>query len=203
MALALGLGGCTQAGEVALGGITAIRSACPAVAVPAATGDITIFSPDTSTDAAALDVIAFLTDVRSTCADSGQNVLTSVTFNIRARRSNTQGARDVSVPYFITVLQGGSSVVAKSVSRVSLHFDAGQDRASTKGQAEATVVRAAATLPPDIRKTLTRPRKAGEDDAATDPLSRPNIRAAIQRATFEALIGFQLTDAQLKYNATR
>jgi len=25
----------------------------------------------------------------------------------------------------------------------------------------------------------------------------------VQRATFEALVGFQLTDAQLKYNATR
>ncbi|MFM9827981.1 MAG: hypothetical protein ACKVOB_04435 [Sphingomonas sp.] len=199
----LGLAGCTKAGEIALGGITAIRSACPAVAVPAATGDVTVFSPDSSTDASALDVTALLTNVRSTCTDSGENVLTTVTFDVRGRRTDTQGARDVVLPYFITVVQGGSAVVAKSVSRVNLHFDAGQDRASATGQAEASVVRAAATLPDDIRKTLTRPRKAGEDDAATDPLSRPNIRAAVQRATFEALVGFQLTDAQLKYNATR
>lgn len=200
---ALGLGGCTQAGEVALGGITAIRSACPAVAVPAATGDVTLFTPDTSTDATALDVTALLTNVRSTCSDAGDNVVTTVTFDVRARRADTQAARDVALPYFITVVQGGSAVVAKSISRVTLHFDAGQDRASSAGRAEASVARAAATLPADIRKTLTRPRKAGEEEAATDPLSRPNIRAAVQRATFEALVGFQLTDAQLKYNATR
>ncbi len=200
---ALGLGGCTQTGEVALGGITAIRSACPAVAVPAATGDVTIFTPESSTDAGALDVTALLTNVRSTCVDAGANVVTTVTFDVRGRRATTQAARDVTLPYFITVVQGGSAVVAKSVSRVTLHFDAGQDRASAAGQAEASVVRAAATLPADIRKKLTRPRKAGEEEAATDPLSRPDIRAAVQRATFEALVGFQLTDAQLKYNATR
>jgi hypothetical protein len=36
-----------------------------------------------------------------------------------------------------------------------------------------------------------------------DPLARPEVRQAVLRATFEALVGFQLTDAQLKYNATR
>jgi hypothetical protein len=36
-----------------------------------------------------------------------------------------------------------------------------------------------------------------------DPLTRPEIKGAVQRATFEALVGFQLTDDQLKYNATR
>jgi hypothetical protein len=29
------------------------------------------------------------------------------------------------------------------------------------------------------------------------------VRAAVQRATFELLIGFQLTEQQLAYNATR
>ena len=40
-------------------------------------------------------------------------------------------------------------------------------------------------------------------DAAVDPLSTPKIKQAVQRATFQALVGFQLTDDQLKYNATR
>ena len=61
----------------------------------------------------------------------------------------------------------------------------------------------AATLPDDVRKQITRKRKAGEEDAATDPLTRPEVRTAVLRATFEALVGFQLTDAQLRYNATR
>ena len=94
-------------------------------------------------------------------------------------------------------------MVAKRTGAVSVHFDAGQARASTTGQASANVLRSAATLPEDVRRELTRPRKAGEEDAAVDPLSRPKVLKAVQRATFEALVGFQLTDDQLKYNATR
>lgn len=199
----LALGGCAKTGELTVGGITAVRTACPAVAIPAATGDITLFNPATSIDESALDVTAILTNVRSTCVDVGENVVTTITFDVRARRNDAGPARDVALPYFVTVVQGGNAVVAKSISRVNVHFDAGQQRASASGQAEASVVRAAATLPDDIRKTLTRPRKAGEEDAAVDPLSRPNIREAVLRASFEALVGFQLTDAQLKYNATR
>ena len=65
------------------------------------------------------------------------------------------------------------------------------------------VSRAAATLPQDIERTLTRPRKPGDPQSAIDPLSDPTIRAAVARATFEHLVGFQLTNAQLRYNATR
>ena len=50
---------------------------------------------------------------------------------------------------------------------------------------------------------LTRPRKAGEAEAAIDPLADPAVRAAVANATFEHLVGFQLTQDQLKYNATR
>ena len=78
-----------------------------------------------------------------------------------------------------------------------------QARAQADGQGTATITRAAATLPPEVRERLTRKRKAGDEDAAVDPLSTPEVRQAVQRATFEALVGFQLTDAQLKYNATR
>lgn len=202
-ALALLMGGCTRAGEITVGGITAVRSACPVVGVPAATGDVTLFSPETSNDESAIDVAALITNVRSTCADMGEDVVTSITFDVRARRTVAAEARDVVLPYFITVVQGGSAVIAKSVSRVNVHFDAGQLRASVSGQGQASVARSAATLPDSVRKTLLRPRKAGEEDAAVDPLSRRDIRDAVQRASFEALVGFQLTDAQLKYNATR
>lgn len=200
----LTLAGCaTRTGELTAEGITAIRTACPSVAVPATTGDITLFNPPSSEDQAALDVTATLTRVRSKCSDVGENVSTAITFEVLARRTNAQGPRDVVLPYFVTVLQGGTVVVSKRISRVSVHFDDGQLRASASGEATANVLRSAATLPPDIRKLLTRPRKAGNEDAAIDPLARPNIRAAVQRATFEALVGFQLTNEQLKYNATR
>ncbi|WP_374134838.1 hypothetical protein [Sphingomonas sp.] len=198
------LAGCaTRAGELTAEGITAIRTACPAVAVPATTGDITLFDPPASTEQAAIDVTATLTKVRATCSDVGENVSTVITFDVQARRANAQGPRDVVLPYFVAVLQGGTVVLSKRISRVAVHFDDGQLRATTSGQATANVLRSAATLPPDIRKLLTRPRKAGNEEAAVDPLARPNIRAAVQRATFEALVGFQLTNDQLKYNATR
>lgn len=200
----LTLGGCASHGEIdETGGITAVRSACPAVGVPAETGDVTLFDPPASTDATAIDVTATLTNVRSTCDDAGEQVQTGVTFDVLAARTRTDAARDVTLPYFITVVQGGSAVVAKRVGQVSLHFDAGQRRAQASGRASTQVARAAATLPEDVRRRLTRRRKAGEEDAAVDPLSTPEVRQAVLRATFEALVGFQLTDAQLKYNATR
>jgi hypothetical protein len=89
------------------------------------------------------------------------------------------------------------------VSRVGLRFDDGQLRASGSGQASASVLRSAATLPEDIRRQVTRERKAGDPDAAVDPLADPAVRAAVQRASFELLVGFQLTQEQLAYNATR
>lgn len=201
---ALLLSGCATKGEVdATGGISAVRSVCPPVAIPAATGDITMFNPATSRDQSAIDVAALMTNVRSTCADATDQVVTSVTFDIRARRTRTEGARDVTLPYFITVVRGGTAVVAKRVGRVALHFDAGQALASASATASATVARSAATLPDDVREKLTRKRKAGDQDAAVDPLSTPEVRQAVLRASFEALVGFQLTDDQLKYNATR
>ena len=201
----LALGGCaSHSGEIdATGGITAVRSACPAVAVPADTGDVTLFDPPASTDASAIDVTATMTNVRSTCDDSGEQVQTAVTFTVLGARTRTDAARDVTLPYFITVVQGGSAVIAKRVGQVVLHFDAGQRRAQVSGRASTQVTRAAATLPEDVRRRLTRKRKPGEEDAATDPLTTPEVRQAVLRATFEALVGFQLTDAQLRFNATR
>lgn len=197
------LGGCAGKGEVdATGGITAVRSACPSVAIPAATGDVTLFQ-GTGRDQASIDLAALMTNVRSTCADATDQIATTVTFDVRARRTRTDAARDVQLPYFITVVRGGSAVVAKRVGRVALHFDAGQAIAEAKGQASATVARSAATLSADVREKLTRKRKAGDQDAAVDPLSQPDVRQAVLRASFEALVGFQLTDDQLKYNATR
>lgn len=208
IALALVLGGCASKGELdvseAGAGVTAVRSVCPQVGIPAGTGDVTLFDPAGSQESTAIDVVATMTDVRSTCNDdAGADVSTAVTFQVQARRTKTDGARDVTLPYFITVVQGGSAVVAKRVGKVVLHFDAGQPRAVANGSATALVNRAAATLPDEIRKRITEKRKPGEQSAAVDPLSAPDVRNAVLRASFEALVGFQLTDDQLKYNATR
>ncbi|MEI9849706.1 MAG: hypothetical protein WDN24_01295 [Sphingomonas sp.] len=126
-----------------------------------------------------------------------------MTFDVYARRASADGARDVQLPYFITLVRGGSSVVAKRIGHVTLHFEAGQLRASASGTASTTVARDAATLSNEVRERLTKRRRAGEQEAAMDPLSDPAIRQAVLSASFEALLGFQLTDDQLKYNVGR
>ena len=100
-------------------------------------------------------------------------------------------------------MQGNTNVVAKRVRQVDLHFDDGQYRASTTGAATSQVLRSAATLPEDIRRQITRERRAGDPDAAIDPMADPAVRAAVERARFEVLLGFELTPDQLRYNATR
>jgi hypothetical protein len=93
--------------------------------------------------------------------------------------------------------------VAKRISTLRIVFPDGQLRVSTRGEGGAVIARDDATLTPEIQKLLTRKRKPGEADAASDPLARPEIKAAVARASFELLIGFQLTADQLQYNATR
>ncbi|MFL0413862.1 hypothetical protein [uncultured Sphingomonas sp.] len=206
IALLLLAGGCAKSGDILVDGgvgISSVRSVCPVVGVPAGTGDITLFDPPASRDASAIDVSALITNVRGTCNDVGADVTSTVTFDVRARRARADAARDVTLPYFITIVRGGTQVVAKRVGQVTVHFDAGQAIASTSAQASASVSRAAATLPDSVRERLTRKRKAGDEDAAIDPLSAPDVRQAVLSASFEALVGFQLTEEQLRYNAQR
>lgn len=205
-ASAMLLAGCSGAGDIVVDqgvGITALRSVCPAVGVPDYTGDMTLFSPANARTADAIDVTATITNVRSTCDETGAQVYSNATFDVVALRRNTSGARTVELPYFATVMRGGNSVVSKRVGTVTLSFADGQARAQASGEAGAFVDRAAATLPEDIRERITRRRRAGDLSAAVDPLTEPEVRAAVARATFELLIGFQLDDSQLEYNATR
>lgn len=206
LALGLALAGCSREGELVINqgvGITAVRTACPAVGIPDYTGDVTLFRTPGSTTFADLDVTAAMTNLRSTCDEGAERVYTEATFDVLARRADTRGARTVTLPFFSTVLRGGSSVVTKRVGQVTLQFADGQERATAQGKAGAFVNRADASLPDDIREQITRRRKAGDPDAALDPLADPAVKAAVQRATFELLVGFQLNEAQLRYNATR
>ncbi|MEW4467992.1 hypothetical protein AB1K62_09195 [Parasphingorhabdus sp. JC815] len=202
----LALAGCAKDGalDVSSGvGVSVTRSGCPAVAVPDHTGDITVFDPAGSTNASAIDVVANITNVRSTCNSEGPRIYTEATFDIYARRSRAEGSRTVTLPYFATVVQGGTAVVSKRVKDVTLTFADGQYRASTSAKAGSYVDAAAARLPEDVVERLTRRRKPGDPDAALDPLADPAVKAAVTRSTFELLVGFQLTPKQLEYNATR
>lgn len=203
LSAAIILAGCAGTGDIVDGGITQIRSACPAVGVPAGTGDITVFDPANSTLASAIDVTATITNVRSTCGEGGSEIVTGVTFDVVAQRRDIAAARTVTLPYFTTVIQGGNAVVAKRTGQVVLSFAVGQALAQTPISAGASVSRSAAELPADIEEQITRRRKVGDADAAVDPLSLPTVRQAVLRASFEVLVGFNLTQDQLRYNATR
>jgi len=185
------------------GGVRITRSACPAVAVPTYTDTVTLFSPADSRVASAIDVVATITDVRSSCAETGDQLVSSATFEVLARRSTASGARTVTLPYFATVVRGGTVVVAKRLGNVTLHFADGQLRASARGTGSAYVSRAEATLPDSVEKRLTRKRKPTDADATIDPMADPAIRAAVSKASFELLLGFQLSTDQLAYNATK
>lgn len=198
------LSGCSRKGEIdETGGIIQVRSACPGTSIPAGTGDITLFNPPASTESRAIDVVGVISNVKSTCSDAGDQLFTQATFTVTGTRRDTGGAREVVLPYFSVVVRGGTAVVAKRIGQVRLTFQPGEARTSVTASASSYVEKAAATLPPDIEESIRKPRKAGGEDAAIDPLSRPDVRDAIARTSFELLIGFNLTDAQLKYNATR
>jgi hypothetical protein len=211
-ALVLGLGGaallsgCARDNEIDVRsgvGITASRSLCPPVGIPTHTGDVTLFDPSTSRDATAIDVVATITNLRTTCNDAGERVYVGTNFDVVASRRDAGPARDVTLQYYAAVVQGGSAVVAKDISQVTVRFAQGQTRGTATGTGGAYVDRAAVTLPDDIRQRITRRRRAGDEDAAVDPLSDPEVRTAVARATFELFIGFQLTQDQLQYNVTR
>jgi len=201
------LAGCSKKGELVIDqgvGITAVRSKCPAVGIPDYTGDVTRFAAPGNTTADNIDVVAAMTDVRSTCNDSdGDKVYAQVSFKVLARRTDTRGARQVTLPYFVSVLQGGNTVVAKRVGAVTVYFADGEARAEVTGTGSTYIDSSAATLPDEIRERITRKREAGDPDAALDPLADPEVRQAVQRASFELLVGFQLDQESLAYNATR
>ena len=206
LAAVAALAGCAGEGELVLDqgvGITSVLSTCPAVGIPDYTGDITTFRSGADRSMASLDVSAAMTNLRTVCNDTGEKVYSEATFDVHARRTDTRGARTVTLPYFVTVLRGGSAVVSKRVGQVTLTFADGQERAVGTAKVGSFVNRADAALPEDIREKITRRRRAGEVDAALDPLADPEVKAAIARTRFEMLVGFQLTEEQLAYNVTR
>ncbi len=204
--VAVALAGCSREGDLDVGagvGVNVTRSGCPTVAVPDGTGDVTIFNPVSSHDADAIDIVATVTNVRTTCNESGQKIYAQAAFDVQARRSDASGSRTVTLPYFNTVVQGGSAVISKRIGQVTIQFADGQQRASAQAQAASYIDKASASLPAEIVQKITKKRKPGDPDAALDPMADPEVRAAVVRSSYEMLLGFQLTEDQLRYNVTR
>jgi hypothetical protein len=200
---ALTLASCGGQRQLVPGGVYLKRTGCPQLAIPGATGDITLFNPANSLVASAIDVSATITNLRANCTQDATYVVSTATFDVVATRRDASQARQVVLPFYSAAVQGGGAMAAKRVGAVALNFAPGSYRAQGRGQATIRVARSAVTLPADIVQELTRERKPGDANAAVDPLSDPRIREAVARATFEHLIGFQLNEQQLRYNATR
>ncbi|AEI36990.1 MAG: hypothetical protein ABF461_01960 [Zymomonas mobilis subsp. pomaceae] len=200
------LGGCVvhhgQFDE--MGAMTVKRSSCPAVAVPDYTGDITLFDPPDSRTASALDVDAVITRLRPHCDEPPYGaIVTHLTFTVQARRRHVGGARDVTLPYFVAVMRAGTRLLSKQMGSVTVHFEPGQLTTDTEVTATSAIDHESATLPRSILHQLNKPRLATDLDASIDPTNDPKVRAAMKEASFEMLVGFQLTEPQLAYNATR
>ncbi len=178
------------------------RAICPAVAVPIYAGDVTLFRGD-GRDAGDQDAVATMTNVREHCTEGAETITVDITYDVVARRTAADGARALTLPVFASVVQGGNLIISKQIGAVAVDFGAGQLRATGHGGARASVARSAATLRPDVQARIDRKRKPGDLDAAVDPLSDPSIKQALRASTFEILVGFQLTDAQLAYNVTK
>jgi len=196
LALALLLAGCER------NPLIVNRSACPAVAVAAHVGDVTLFR-GAGTDAADIDTVAAITNVREECTETAEQFVTRITFDVVARRSDMADARQISLPVFAAVVQAGNIVNAKQISQVTVNFAAGQERAVAQGTATAGVSRTAAAVPQAILDKINRKRRPGELDAATDPMADPEVKAALRAASFEVLLGFQLDDRALAYNIAK
>ncbi len=178
------------------------RSSCPAVAVAAYTGDVTLFRGNTP-DAANVDAVATITNVRDECTETADQFVARITYDVVARRNDAGPARQVVLPVFAAVVQAGNIINAKQLTNVTVNFAAGQDRAVAQGTATAAVSRTAAAVPQAILDKINRKRTAGMADAATDPMADPEVRAALRAASFEVLIGFQLDDRALAYNIAK
>ena len=180
------------------------RSACPAVAVAAYAGDVTLFRPGTtSPDVANMDAVATITNVRDECAETTDQFVSRIRYDVIARRTDTSTAQQFVLPVFAAVVQGGNVINAKQIANVTVNFAAGQERSLAQGSATAAVSRTAAAVPQAILDKINRKRRPGELDAATDPMADPEVRAALRAASFEVLIGFQLDDRALAYNVAK
>ncbi len=176
------------------------RSQCPAVAIPTFVGSVTQFDPPQSRNADAIALTAQISDISAKCTEGAEYLSTDVTFTVTAQRRQPGPAKEVYLPIFVAMAQGGNVMVSKQVTGVMLKFGEGQLRAETQGGARAEVHRSAVTLPADVQARITRERKPEDMDALVDPLSDPQVRAAVRAASFEVLVGFQLDDASLAYN---
>ena len=201
---AIALAGCKSSMDFdETGGVKIARSACPAVAIATYTGDITTFSSPTQRTVGAIDVTASMANLQTNCTGDSDPIGVTASFYVQATRAAPGPARQVVLPWFATMIRGGNDIQSKQTGQVVVSFADGATRGTGHASVTGSVSRSLATLPPAVLEKITRKRKVGDADAALDPLTEPSVRDAVLKANFEMLVGFQLSEEQLAYNATR
>ncbi len=128
--------------------------------------------------------------------------MSAATFDVVATRRDASAARPVVLPFYIA-MQAGTQVVAKRVGQVAVNFAAGSQRGRGLARRRSRIDRASTGLPEDVRREADPQAQDRRRRRGDRPAVRPRVRDAVARATFEHLVGFQLTQDQLHYNATR
>jgi hypothetical protein len=153
--------------------------------------------------ASAIDVVATITNLRGSCVASGARLVTSAASTC-SRCAATIAGRAT----WCSLFRDGGAVghqrrlQAQGPGRGAVRRRL-LPRARRRARRLSSVAASAATLPQNIRRLITAERRAGDPNAALDPLSDPAVRQAVEQARFELLVGFELTADQLRYNATR
>jgi hypothetical protein len=161
------------------------RTSCPALSVPTYTGTLTRFSQAGRYDAQDVQMVASIGELSDNCAENADGVNTAVSFKITATRPDKGPAQSVQLPYFITVLKDGETVIAKQVYGAALNF---ADGAMAGNASQVVTVKTPdVPLPP-------RPKKNNEVDEFAPP-PKP--------AVYEILVGFQLSEADAVYNISK
>jgi hypothetical protein len=161
------------------------RTSCPALSVPMHTGSLTRFDQAGRFDTQDVRLVASIAQLSDNCVENDNGVNTAVSFTINASRSAKGSAESVQLPYFITVVKDGETLIAKQVYGASLDF---ADGALTGNVRQVVTVKTPEVpLPP-------KPQKNNEIDEFAPP-PKP--------AVYEILVGFQLTDADVIYNISK
>jgi hypothetical protein len=167
------------------------RTSCPAVAVVKYTNNYAQFAPGSNFSASGLELSAQMDGVTVTCQEGkGGAPVTQVNFEVSAARASASSASQQVIPYFVTIVEDGQTILSKNVYGAQLQFADGALRSTVRQSFSATTPYVPLPPAPDKKK-----RKDQFEDFAED--SRPKA------ARYEILIGFQLTEEQAAYNVQR
>ena len=83
----------------------------------------------------AIEMTAQIADLTGTCVEGAEHLLKDVSFTVTAQRRKAGPAREVYLPLFVSLAQGGNVLVSKQLTGVTLQFPEGGLRAEARGGA--------------------------------------------------------------------